>query len=182
MGNHANTAFGGRQLSPAKTSLSSLALRCKLQHACPLPPYHRMLPAPVSFPRRGHILNHRPRSFSKLLRAPARLTNLSALLLALLLAFSILFNLRTLLNSPSSSSLWDGSTAFSRLRFRSIVDTLPPRPAASQSLDHLVVVVGHGIWIGARAEDAEDDDAWVLSSWQRGRGRPSLFRAHIARG
>ncbi len=182
MGNHANTAFGGRQLSPAKTSLSSLALRYKLLHACPLLPYHRMLPVPVSFPRRGHILNHRPRSFSKLLRAPARLTNLSALLLALLLAFSILFNLRTLLNSSSSSSLWDGSTAFSRLRFRSIVDTLPPRPAASQSLDHLVVVAGHRIWIGARAEDAEDDDAWVLSSWQRGRGRPSLFRAHIARG
>ncbi len=46
-----------------------------------------MLPAPVSFQRRG---NHSLRSFSKLLRAPAHLTSLGALLLSSLLAFSLL--------------------------------------------------------------------------------------------
>ena len=88
----ANTAFGGRHtLSPdcpvQPNELASALLQVAAR-VCPLPPYHRMLPAPVSFPRRGLILNRRPRSFSKLLRAPARLTNLSAHLLAHLLAFS----------------------------------------------------------------------------------------------
>lgn len=131
-----------------------------------------MLPAPVSFQRRGHILSHPPRSLSKLLRAPARLTNLSALFLALLLAFSILLNLRSL----------NGSVAAPPLHFRSIADTFPKRPAALSVLDHLVVVPGHAIWIGTSAEDAEEDDAWLLGEYQKGRGSPSLYRAHIARG
>ena len=135
-----------------------------------------MLPAPVSFQRRGHILGHTPRSLSKLLRAPARVTNLGALLLALLLAFSVLLNLRSFYRfSSSSSAIWDGSA-------RSIVDTFPHRAVASQGLDHLVVVPGHAIWIGTRAEEAENEDAWLLLSIQKGRGSPSLLRAHIARG
>jgi hypothetical protein len=144
----------------------------------PLAPYRRMLPAPVSFQRRGHILgHHHPRSLSKLLRAPARLTNLSALVLVLVLVLSVLFNLRSFYRSSSSSSsaIWDGSA-------RSIVDTFPSRAVASPALDHLVVVPGHAIWVGTRAEEAEDEDAWLLLSIQKGRGSPSLLRAHIARG
>lgn len=49
-------------------------------------------------------------------------------------------------------------------------------------LDHLIVVPGHAIWIGASAEDAEEEDAWLLGEYQKGRGSPSLYRAHIARG
>jgi hypothetical protein len=134
-----------------------------------------MLPAPVSFQRRGHILNHHhPRSLSKLLRAPARLTNLSALILAAFLAFSVLLNLRSFYRS-SSSFIWDGGA-------RSIVDTFPPRHAASAALDHLIIVPGHAIWVGTSEEDAEDEDAWLLLSIQKGRGTPSLLRSHIARG
>lgn len=128
-----------------------------------------MLPAPVSF-QRHRILNQRPRSFSKLLRAPARLTNLSALLLFTLLAFSLLLNIRYLYSPTRNVAL-----------LRSIIETLPSRRSAS-GLDHLVIVPGHAIWIGARSEDAEDEDSWLLAPYQRGRGRPSIFRAHISRG
>ncbi|KAI0259207.1 hypothetical protein BC834DRAFT_640895 [Gloeopeniophorella convolvens] len=126
-----------------------------------------MLPAPVSF-QRSRLTQ--TRSFSKFLRSPARLTNLSALILATLLAFSILLNLHRTGTSPQ------------RILFpRSILETLPSKSSAL-SLNHLVIVPGHGIWTGARPEDAESEDSWLLASYQRGRGRPSVFRAHIARG
>ena len=41
------------------------------------------------------------------------------------------------------------------------MDTFPSRPAAaSPRLDHLVIVAGHAV------PDAEDEDAWLLGSWQ----------------
>ena len=134
-----------------------------------------MLPAPVSFRRRGGILNHSPRSFSKLLRAPARLTNLGALLLSSLLTFSLLLNFRFFhLDSPTIQN--------AAPLLRSIVDSLPERRPSASGLDHLVIVPGHAIWIGARWEDAEVEDSWLLASYQKGRRRPTVFRAHIARG
>ncbi len=130
-----------------------------------------MLPAPVSFPRHHRILSHSPRSFSKFLRAPARLTNFSAVVLLALLTLSILLNFRSLVTSPTKDAALP----------RSIVETLPVKSPAS-GLDHLVIVPGHAIWIGAHPEDAENEDSWLLASYQRGRKRPSIFRAHIARG
>ena len=130
-----------------------------------------MLPTPVSFPRHHRILTRPPRSFAKRLRAPARLTNCSALLLLALLTFSLLLNLRSLYNSPTQDTLLP----------RSIVETLSSKPSALD-LNHLVIVPGHGIWTGAHPEDAENEDEWILASYQRGRGRPSIFRAHISRG
>jgi hypothetical protein len=136
-----------------------------------------MLPAPVSFQRRGGILNHSPRSLSKRLRGPARLTNLGALLLSSLLTFSLLLNFRSfyLNDSPAIQNA-------APLLLRSIVEALPePRPSAS-GLDHLVIVPGHAIWIGAHGEDAEVEDSWLLASYQKGRRRPTVFRSHISRG
>ncbi|KAH9985830.1 hypothetical protein BJV74DRAFT_846469 [Russula compacta] len=131
-----------------------------------------MLPAPVTFQRRGRgLVNHTPRSFSKLLRAPARLTNLGALLVIGLLTFSLLLNFRFLYGRTQRLPL-----------LRSIVEALPTRPSTSLSLDHLVIVPGHAIWIGARSEDAEADDSWLLASYQKGRRRPSVLRAHISHG
>jgi hypothetical protein len=136
-----------------------------------------MLPAPVSFQRRGGILKHSPRSLSKLLRGPARLTNLGALLLSSLLAFSLLLNFRFFyLVSPTIQN------ASSSPLLRSIVEALPERRPSASGLDHLVIVPGHSIWIGARAEDAEVEDSWLLASYQKGRRRPTVFRAHISRG
>lgn len=134
-----------------------------------------MLPAPVSFQRRGGILNHPPRTISKLLRAPARLTNLGALLLSSLLTFSLLLNFRSFyLDSPTIQN--------AAPLLRSVVEALPQRQPSASGLDHLVIVPGHGIWIGAREEDAEVEDSWLLASYQKGRRRPAVFRAHISRG
>ncbi|KAH9963816.1 hypothetical protein BC827DRAFT_1191203 [Russula dissimulans] len=130
-----------------------------------------MLPAPVTLARRG-FLRHPcpPRSLPKLLRAPARLTNLSALLIIALTSFSLLLNFR-LYSQTRNVPLP-----------RSIVETLPTRPPTVEGLDHLVIVPGHAIWIGALSEDAEVEDSWLLAQYQKGRGRPSIFRAHISRG
>src|SRR6266705_3145429 len=134
-----------------------------------------MLPAPVSFQRRGGILNHSPRTLSKLLRAPTRLTNLGALLLSSLLTFSLLLNFRSFyLDSPTIQN--------APPLLRSIVEALPERRPSASGLDHLVIVPGHSIWIGAREEDAEVEDSWLLASYQKGRRRPTVFRAHISRG
>ncbi|KAH9027344.1 hypothetical protein EDB85DRAFT_2148628 [Lactarius pseudohatsudake] len=62
-----------------------------------------------------------------------------------------------------------------------IIEALPSQPPAS-GLDHLVIVPGHCIWTGAHAEDPENEDSWLLASYQRGCGHPSIFRAHISRG
>ena len=134
-----------------------------------------MLPAPVSFQRRGGIFsNHSPRTLSKLLRSPARLTNLGALLLSSLLAFSLLLNFRFFhLDSPTTQNA---------PLLRSIVEALPERRPSASGLDHLVIVPGHAIWIGAHAEEAEEEDSWLLASYQKGRRRPTVFRAHISRG
>jgi hypothetical protein len=137
-----------------------------------------MLPTPVSFQRRGGILNHSPRSLSKLLRAPARLTNLGALFLSSLLTFSLFLNFRFFyLDSPTIQN-----AAAAAPLLRSIVEALPePRPSAS-GLDHLVIVPGHAIWIGSHDEEAEQEDSWLLASYQKGRRRPTVFRTHISRG
>jgi hypothetical protein len=147
-----------------------------------------MLPAPVSFQRRGGgilNLNHSPRSLSlsKRLRGPARLTNLGALLLSSLLTFSLLLNFRLFLYRDSYSSPTVQNAAAAPL-LRSIVDALPERRLSSSApgLDHLVIVPGHAIWIGARGEDAEVEDSWLLASYQKGRRRPTVFRSHISRG
>ena len=134
-----------------------------------------MLPAPVSFQRRGGILNHSPRSLSRLLRAPTRLTNLGALLLSSLLTFSLLLNFRFFyLDSPTFQNVPP--------LLRSIVEALPERRPSVSGLDHLVIVPGHSIWIGAREEEAEVEDSWLLAPYQKGRRRPAVFRAHISRG
>lgn len=135
-----------------------------------------MLPTPVSFQRRGGILTHSPRSLSRLLRGPARLTNLGALLLSSLLAFSLLLNFRFFY--LDSSTIQNATPSL----LRSIVETLPERPPSASGLDHLVIVPGHSIWIGAREEDAEVEDSWLLASYQKARRRPTVFRAHISRG
>ncbi|KAH9036774.1 hypothetical protein EDB83DRAFT_2648650 [Lactarius deliciosus] len=52
--------------------------------------------------------------------------------------------------------------------------------ASSVGLNHLVIGPGHGIRTGVRPED-ENEDLWLFASYQRGRGHPSIFRAHIPR-
>jgi hypothetical protein len=109
--------------------------------------------------------------------SPARLTNLGALLLSSLLTFSLLLNFR--LFYLDSQTIHNAAPRI----LRSIVEALPERrPSASSGLDHLVIVPGHAIWIGARKEDAEVEILWLLASYQKECRRPTVFRSHISRG
>ncbi|KAH9016947.1 hypothetical protein EDB85DRAFT_2155538 [Lactarius pseudohatsudake] len=70
-----------------------------------------------------------------------------------------------LLPVPQDVALLDG-----------IIEALPSQPPVS-GLDHLVIVPGHCIWTGAHPEDAENEDSWLLASYQRMRAS-----VHIPRG
>ncbi len=54
------------------------------------------------------------------------------------------------------------------------------RPTMSPSLDRLIVVVRHAIWIGAWADNVEDEETGLLGSWQG--TWASLFCTHMAHG
>ncbi|KAH9014924.1 hypothetical protein EDB85DRAFT_1876171, partial [Lactarius pseudohatsudake] len=47
-------------------------------------------------------------------------------------------------------------------------------------LDHLVIIPGHCIWTGAHAKDAENEDSWLLASYQRMRASVHILRAHLS--
>ncbi|KAI0295861.1 hypothetical protein B0F90DRAFT_1637318 [Multifurca ochricompacta] len=131
-----------------------------------------MLPLPASSYQRHRIHPQPSRSLSKLLRTPARLTNFAVFLLLTLLVFSVFLNLRY---------IYTPTTRYQHVfPPRSIIDTLPA--TLKVGLDHLVIVPGHSIWTGSRPEDAEVEESWILASYQKGRRRPSIFRAHISRG
>jgi hypothetical protein len=52
------------------------------------------------------------------------------------------------------------SFAVSWIPFSRLADS--ERPAMSLSLDRLVIVVRHAIWIGVQADDAEDKETGLL--------------------
>jgi hypothetical protein len=150
-----------------------------------------MLPAPVTFRRngrssRGVLTTKHGLDGSRLaaiLRAPARLTNFAFALLFVFAAVSLLLNIRHWFSYENDSA------AVSRLSFPgrtllppSIATTLAQRRARLRSLDHLVLVPGHGVWIGSRPEDVLDERTWLLADFQRNRGRPATLLEHIRHG
>ncbi|KAI0047552.1 hypothetical protein FA95DRAFT_1213264 [Auriscalpium vulgare] len=141
-----------------------------------------MLPTPISFPRRRDPLfassygaSYGPRrGLLRTLRAPARLTNLSALLLALAALFSVTLHARRYLFAPRAYSAVP----------QSINATLPSTREREglARLSHLIIVPAHGIWLGAREEEALDEGRWVLAAYQKGHDRPRSFMEHVKRG
>jgi len=143
-----------------------------------------MLPAPVTFPGSRHIRrgvltspSGTRRRLYDILRAPARLTNLSALLLLVLALTSLLFNFRKWVstNYITLKSAHD-------LSLPSSIASTFERPMHLRVLDHLILVPGHGVWMGSRKEDILDEDRWMMDDFQRNRGRPAMFLEHIRRG
>lgn len=147
-----------------------------------------MLPAPISSRRRPRKPSNTSFSASdawnqrlKLLFVRSRVTNLAVLLLSSALALSLVLNLRHWLYGDGSSNFrrWNALEAV-----RSIESTIE-RYAAFQELDHLVVVPGHGVWLGNEAREAYEEDAWALEHYQSGEGarsRIEAFISHIRRG
>ncbi|TFK53893.1 hypothetical protein OE88DRAFT_1675182 [Heliocybe sulcata] len=136
-----------------------------------------MLPAPVSFARRGgfrrssNALNQRR---IDVLLSRARITNLGVLLLCAATALSLLYNISYWFSSRGVSN-GDSQAPWS------ITDTIE-RDASVQHLSHLVVVPGHAIWKGANPTVIMNEDDWILESYQKGGGRVNAFYEHIKGG
>lgn len=94
-------------------------------------------------------------------------------LLALLTTCSLLLNLSFFFSASSDHA------SSSSYGIGSINATLERSPVLN-GLDHLIVVPGHAIWHGSSAEEALDERAWVLESYQRGGGRVETFFKHIS--
>ncbi|OCB88603.1 Isochorismatase hydrolase [Sanghuangporus baumii] len=79
----------------------------------------------------------------------------------------------------------DGFIQWSSRRVLKSIESTIDRYAFFQELDHLVVVPGHGVWLGNEAREAYEEDAWALEHYQTGEGarfRIETFVAHIRRG
>ncbi|KZT24184.1 hypothetical protein NEOLEDRAFT_1067761 [Neolentinus lepideus HHB14362 ss-1] len=136
-----------------------------------------MLPAPVSFAKRGgyrrsrNALNQRR---IDVLLSRARITNLGLLLLSAVTVISLLYNVSYVF-APTRVSLGDfpGPRRFS--------DTIQ-RDASVRQLSHLVIVPGHAIWKGGDPTRILNEEDWILESYQKGGGRVNAFYQHIKGG
>ena len=136
-----------------------------------------MLPTPVSSSkkRRVFLRNHRdPTSQLDILLTRARITNLGLIVLSSFTALSFLYNL-SIYFSHRQDHWYTGKPPLS------ILSTLS-RPAATQDLDHLIIVPGHAIWKGSKPYLMKNEDEWILESYQKGEGRIFAFIDHISRG
>jgi hypothetical protein len=144
-----------------------------------------MLPAPVlTYHRRGQLWN--------IILSRSRVTNLGLILLSAFAILSLILNLTLYYSSrgiadstvPASHS-WVSDTTLTQPPTISshigILSTIS-RPEAFRHLDHLVVVPGHAIWNGTRADLRLDPGEWVLEEYQRGGGRVATFVRHITQG
>ncbi|KAL5483269.1 hypothetical protein ACEPAI_8499 [Sanghuangporus weigelae] len=147
-----------------------------------------MLPTPISSRRRPRKPSHATFNASnvwnqrlQLLFARSRVTNLAVILLSCALALSIVLNLRHWFHGDSFP--YHGQ--WSSLRAVKSIENTIDRYTVFRELDHLVVVPGHGVWLGNEAREAYKEDAWALEHYQTGEGarsRIETFIAHIRRG
>ncbi|KIL68870.1 hypothetical protein M378DRAFT_70620 [Amanita muscaria Koide BX008] len=123
-----------------------------------------MIPLPVTSTR------HRVRIPFYYTRA--RLSNAALCLLLSCLALSVLFNFFLYIHRPAVPH-FPSLSAFSAAL---------TRDNASESLNHLIIVTGHAIWIGTDPSLRLSEDQWLLEPYQKGQGRLDAFFAHISRG
>jgi hypothetical protein len=119
------------------------------------------------------------------LRQRTRLTNLAVSLLTLSLCLSLLLNTSYILSSRPTrvASGWEDLLSDDRISSGiplSIESTVERDPKYS-TLDHMIMVPGHAIWIGNDPGRAGDDDQWILENMQKG-GSVRTYRKHIERG
>lgn len=118
------------------------------------------------------------------LRNRTRLTNLAVALIAGALCLSLLFNMTHWASEGriggSSSTIWNVESRQQVAAAESIQSTIQRSPEMT-SLNHLVMVAGHAIWIGSDPLQRQNDDDWILSPIQKG-GSVETFYRHIATG
>ncbi|PWN43720.1 hypothetical protein IE81DRAFT_322129 [Ceraceosorus guamensis] len=120
------------------------------------------------------------------LSARSRVTNLGVVLLLAVACASLLLNLRYAIAGsrhvrglpPPGFGSWE---SFHGLTPSTLLDSLPPPAKGADALNHLVIVTGHAVWAGCDFSGRENDENWVLESWQRG-GSTRTFWKHIEKG
>ncbi|KAI5117191.1 hypothetical protein M0805_004961 [Coniferiporia weirii] len=162
-----------------------------------------MLPAPVSSRRRQY---RKPSSSGitstydwsyriHLLFLRSRVTNLAVLLLVASLVLSLLVNIRHWVErGQPSNELYDYYGKSSYLAYgrgrtgtpKSIEDTIG-RSVGLQKLEHLIVVPGHGVWLGSDVRETLDEYSWAMQNYHNGGGggaqtRIEAFVGHIRKG
>ena len=135
-----------------------------------------MLPTPVTLYEKRGFPGRSQRKTRDVLLSRARVTNLGLLLLVSFSTLSVLFNLGYYFSSAP-----DDQRGRPPIPPHSILATIE-RDRTLLVLDHLVIVPGHGVWKGTQADDALDEEDWVLESYQKGGGRVAAFYNHIRQG
>ncbi|PWN50688.1 hypothetical protein IE53DRAFT_82682 [Violaceomyces palustris] len=125
-------------------------------------------------------------SFHDRLSARSRVTNLGILILLSFASLSALFNLRYMLFGTISKSNppppgYSSWATFHGYTPDSLSKSVPPPRNGTESLNHLVLVVGHAIWAGCDVKGRENDENWILEEYQKG-GSVKSFYKHIEKG
>jgi hypothetical protein len=130
-----------------------------------------MLPFASAAPTRTfRSHSHRP-SFTSLLSARSRLTNLGFAVLSAATCLSLLINLYYYHSSSPKHLHFDYDPT----------QTIKREPWMAP-LHHLIIVPGHAIWKGTDPQKRTLDSEWILESYQKGGGRVQAFYDHIAAG
>jgi len=151
-----------------------------------------LLPAPVSSSHRPHyrkpsVASVDPNEFWR--RAAACISSRSRVfrLLVLVLTTCLLsifvvtahwksFDLPAVASIPHPVDILDIFNA---------IENEVARPDAIQQLHNLIIVPGHGIWLGQGGESVLNESSWALEFYQQGDGsasRISAFVSHIRKG
>ncbi|KLO17696.1 hypothetical protein SCHPADRAFT_821127 [Schizopora paradoxa] len=151
-----------------------------------------LLPTPISSSRRQHyrkpsVADLDPHEFwrraTAYISSRSRVSHILVLLLTICLLFLFAVNIR--------STRFDPTAVTSTQRPVDIFDIFNVlekeivRPEATQQLQHLIIVPGHGIWLGGPGESVYNESTWALETYQRGDGsasRISAFISHIRKG
>ena len=122
------------------------------------------------------------------LRQRANITNLGLFILFSLLFLSFFANISRWTEAKTNYAIRDCATVEQTFLGQPVSRETLPRPANFVNLDHLIIVPGHGVWLGNRAEEVSNESYWHLEAYHvnnhemRLRSRVDTLVKHIQKG
>lgn len=171
---------------------AAFASPCIADGSLPPSPTMSLLPTPISTSRRQHyrkpsVADLDPQEFwrraTAYISSRSRVSHILVLLLTICLLFLFTVNIHwTRLDVPATVSTNKPTDIFDLFK---AVENDVVRSDVVQQLQHLIIVPGHGIWLGKAGESVYNESTWALETYQRGDGsvsRISAFISHIRKG